>query len=355
MEERITWDEIDASPLLQLSCQERARLRETGDERFRAFWSDCFDAYQLSKTNGAGIDNKTNQTLDELEIDIGAFSDAFLNAFVTYQPNPEKPGQTFSIYLSSAVKHAQAKSHAADTSAVSRFNRETTRKVKAALKYMEKNGLSKGRVYNDPELLKIVADAANSNLGVKTLRIALQESQALLSLDDTEDTQTDLPDAGQEDVALQVEHKHMLSLLHRGIALMNLRDKEAFGKRFGLLLSSSLLGVLRCEDKAPPAENASDRLAACDEFRPMEKDNCLWDILLMRSYVDFTICPPHKEHTMDELPCAAMNPLRSPERLPHQDKTVAEFLGVSKAAISQRKRTMTAKLRALLDNAERSE
>ena len=131
MEERITWSEIDASPLLQLSCQERARLRETGDERFRAFWSDCFDAYQLSKTNGAGIDNKTNQTLDELEIDIGAFSDAFLNAFVTYQPNPEKPGQTFSIYLSSAVKHAQAKSHAADTSAVSRFNWETTRKVKA--------------------------------------------------------------------------------------------------------------------------------------------------------------------------------------------------------------------------------
>ena len=115
MEERITWSEIDASPLLQLSCQERARLRETGDERFRAFWSDCFDAYQLSKTNGAGIDNKTNQTLDELEIDIGAFSDAFLNAFVTYQPNPEKPGQTFSIYLSSAVKHEQAKSQAGST------------------------------------------------------------------------------------------------------------------------------------------------------------------------------------------------------------------------------------------------
>ena len=93
---------------------------------------------------------------------------------------------------------------------------------------------------------------------------------------------------------------------------MNLKAKEDLGNRFGPLFSSSLLGVLRCEDKASTTENASDRLAACDEFRPMEKDNCLWDVLLMRSYVDFTICPPHKEHTMDELPCAAMNPLRSP-------------------------------------------
>lgn len=37
MAERITWEQIDASPLLALPCEERARLRETGDERFRAF------------------------------------------------------------------------------------------------------------------------------------------------------------------------------------------------------------------------------------------------------------------------------------------------------------------------------
>lgn len=337
MEERITWSEIDASPLLQLSCQERAQLREVGDEQFRAFWDACYRAYAAKEPDTDGI----------------AFSTTFIKVFTSYQSNSKKPGQTFSIYLRSAVNHAQAKSRAADTSTISRFSRETNRKIKAALEYMADNGLDIGQVCNDSELLSAAAAAAS--VSPKTLHIALQERQALMHLDDTEGAQADLLDAEQEDVALQVEHKQTLSLLHRGISLMNLKAKEDLGNRFGPLFSSSLLGVLRCEDKTSTTENASDRLAACDEFRPMEKDNCLWDILLMRSYVDFTICPPHKEHTMDELPCAAMNPLRSPERLPHQDKTVAEFLGVSKAAISQRKRTMTARLRALLDNAERSE
>lgn len=350
MTERITWEQIDASPLLALPCEERARLREAGDERFRAFWSDCFNAYQLFKTNGAGIDNKTNATLDELEIDIGAFSDAFLNAFVAYQ---SKPGQTFSDYLNSAADHAQARSKAADVNSASCFRRETTRKVKAALKYMEENGLSKGRVYNDPVLLKIVATTAN--LGAKTLRIALQESQALMHLDDTEGAQADLPDAEQEDVALQVEHKQTLSLLHRGIALMNLRDKEDFGKRFGLLLSSKVLGVLRYEDKVPPTENAADRMAACDEFRPMEKDNCLWGVLLSREYVAFTIAPPYETGAYEELFHAALNPLLSPVRLPHQDKTVAEYCGFTKSAISQRRNTLNKKLRDILESSIRSE
>ena len=339
MAERITWEQIDASPLLALPCEERAHLRETGDERFRAFWDTCYRAYVAKEPDTDGI----------------AFSTTFIKVFTSYQPNPEKPGQTFSIYLRSAVNHAQAKSRAADTNAVSRFSRETNRKIKAALEYMADNGLDIGQVCNDSELLSAAAAAAS--VSPKTLHIALQERQALIRLDATEegDGQIDLPDPTQEDFALQLERQHTFSLLHRGISLMNLKAKEDFGDRFGTLFSSSLLGVLRCDDKVSPAENAPDRLAACDEFRPMEKDNCLWDVLLMRSYVDFTICPPHKEHTMDELPCAAMNPLCSPERLPHQDKTVAEFLGVSKAAISQRKRTMTAKLRALLDNAERSE
>lgn len=339
MEERITWSEIDASPLLQLSCQERAQLREVGDERFRAFWDACYRAYIANRPDTDNV----------------VFCTIFTRVFTSYQPNPAKPGQTFSVYLRSAVKHEQARFHATDTDTPRRFGRETYRKVKTALEYMAKADLSMGRVCSDPELLETVAAVAE--IGSRTLRTALQESQALIRLDATEegDGQIDLPDPTQEDFALQLERQHTFSLLHRGISLMTLKAKEDFGDRFGTLFSSSLLGVLRCDDKVSPAENAPDRLAACDEFRPMEKDNCLWDILLMRSYVDFTICPPHKEHTMDELPCAAMNPLCSPERLPHQDKTVAEFLGVSKAAVSQRKRTMTARLRALLDKAERSE
>ena len=39
-----TWADIDASPLLQLPPEERERLKETKDERFRTFWADCFTA-----------------------------------------------------------------------------------------------------------------------------------------------------------------------------------------------------------------------------------------------------------------------------------------------------------------------
>ena len=53
MAERITWEQIDASPLLALPCEERARLRETGDERFRAFWDTCYRAY-VAKEPGYG-------------------------------------------------------------------------------------------------------------------------------------------------------------------------------------------------------------------------------------------------------------------------------------------------------------
>lgn len=55
MAERITWEQIDASPLLALPCEERARLRETGDERFRAFWDTCYRAYVAKEPDTDGI------------------------------------------------------------------------------------------------------------------------------------------------------------------------------------------------------------------------------------------------------------------------------------------------------------
>ena len=44
------------------------------------------------------------------------------------------------------------------------------------------------------------------------------------------------------------------------------------------------------------------------------------------------------------LECAAVHALLEPGRNPAQDKTVAEFLGVSKAAVSQRRKTWQQKL-----------
>ena len=43
-----TWAEIDASPLLHLPPEERAQLQQSHDERFRAFWADCFQAMLAS-------------------------------------------------------------------------------------------------------------------------------------------------------------------------------------------------------------------------------------------------------------------------------------------------------------------
>ena len=46
----------------------------------------------------------------------------------------------------------------------------------------------------------------------------------------------------------------------------------------------------------------------------------------------------------EALECAALHALLDPERNPAQDKTVAEFLGVSRAAVSQRRKTWQQKL-----------
>ena len=46
----------------------------------------------------------------------------------------------------------------------------------------------------------------------------------------------------------------------------------------------------------------------------------------------------------EELEHAALNELQRPDRNPAMDKTVAEFEGVSKSAISQRRKRMRAKL-----------
>ena len=37
-----TWADIDASPLLQLPPEQRKKLHDANDERFRTFWAECF-------------------------------------------------------------------------------------------------------------------------------------------------------------------------------------------------------------------------------------------------------------------------------------------------------------------------
>ena len=327
MNEVKTWADIDASPLLQLPPEERERLKETKDERFRTFWADCFTAALKPGEKGEKLNGDD-------------FCEAFVKAFVQWEP---KPGQTFSMYLRTAVRHAKAHDQQQEEMAVTGFGRETNRKIKKALEYMEKNGITESELCRDPEKEQVIADIVG--VGVKTLREALRNKQSVLSLDDTGGEDSALGDrvASQEkSVEEQAEQSsEMLAWLHRGIGLMNLQQKEKYGKSSGPLWSSVLMGFLRNNDALDPAEDAPARLANCDDLRPLEQDNCLWDILLLHRYVEFTVQPPYAPKALE---CAAVHALLEPGRNPAQDKTVAEFLGVSKAAVSQRRKTWQQKL-----------
>ena len=46
------------------------------------------------------------------------------------------------MYLRTAVRHAQAHDQQQEEMAVTGFGRETNRKIKKALEYMEKNGIT---------------------------------------------------------------------------------------------------------------------------------------------------------------------------------------------------------------------
>lgn len=322
-----TWADIDASPLLQLPPEQRKKLQEAQDEQFRAFWADCFLAVLAPCRNEERLNSED-------------FCDVFVKVFDNWEP---KPGQTFSMYLRTAVRHARAHDQQQEEMAVTGFGRETNRKIKKALEYMEKNGITESMLARDPEKEQVIADIVG--VGVKTLRDALRSKQSVLSLDDTGGEDSALGDrvvSKEKSVEEQAEQTgEMLAWLHRGIGLMNLQQKEKYGKTSGPLWSSVLMGYLRNNDAQAPAEDAPSRLANCDDLRPLEQDNCLWDILLLHRYVEFTVQPPYEPKALE---CAAANPLLGAGRNPAQDKTVAEFLGVSKAAVSQRRKTWQQKL-----------
>ena len=326
-----TWAELDASPLAQLSAEQRRLLHKTNDPRFRAFWADCFAAYSASLKS---------------ELDGAAFSEAFLRVFDTYEPTHI---QQFSTYLRSAVKHAQSRSHEGEQETPRAFGRETARKVKKAQEYMQRCGLSAEKVCADPELEQLVADIAG--VGAKTLHAALCGKQQMLSLDAEDGALMEWIATPSGNVAAELEQEEPFSVLHRCVSLMDLKQKEAYGKKDGPLWSSELLGYLRCEEKQPLEENWPERLARCDDLRPLEADNCLWGTLLLREYVAYTICPPYAQHTPRELEHAAQNRLKDLECLPHQDRTVAQYLHISKSAVSQRKKTWKKNLKAMLSAA----
>lgn len=100
---------------------------------------------------------------------------------------------------------------------------------------MEKNGITESVLCRDPEKEQVIADIVG--VGVKTLREALRSKQSVLSLDDTDGEDSALGDrvvSQEKSVEEKVEQSsEMLAWLHRGIGLMNLQQKEKYGKTAG--------------------------------------------------------------------------------------------------------------------------
>ena len=342
MDEKHAWKQIDASPLLRLSCEERTRLCEEGDPHYHEFCDQCF----LLCSQAHAASNPATE-LDGLDFYI-----PFMSAFKAFPP--ESNG-SFGAYLMTAVKNRQKRTIAEEN--LSSHGRETSRKIRKALNDAELFGHGTKEIYHNKELAHDVAHSAG--VSVQTLREHLRGIR-IISLDvdggsENDDREMNCalqvkdPTIDVEQFVEDQESGHPLQELYEIALKLQLRGKENFGRKYGALLSGKILGFIRNNDRSQPEADRDDRLDHCESLRIIERDNCLWDVLLLRAYVDFSIKPPHREHTNEELPCAALNDLCDPTLPPHQDKTVAAYLNVTKSAVSQRWKTLhglMAKLRA---------
>lgn len=314
------WQKIDDSALWLLPCSQRAELQKNGDERFRTLWADCFTAMQQSYGR---------------DINGASFSKAFLACFAQFEAGH---GRRFNQYLRTAAAHAASRE--AEDRQPWELRRETARKIKKAMAYIQARGLAPGQVWADDTLARSIA--ACVGVSVKTLRHALALPHAMLSLDEQdpntgETLGSQLPAPESESGQTQ----EVFVRLKGALRLMSLRQKEKYAQKAGPFWSSTLLGYIRCNEQNG---QIAECLARCLDLRPLEQEGLLWNCLLLKEYVKFTIQPPFEPQP---LPKAALNPLLYAERLPHQDKTIADFLQISRSAVSQRKKVW-AKSAALL-------
>ena len=189
----------------------------------------------------------------------------------------------------------------------------------------------------DQELLKIVAHAAG--IGTKLLYDSLCNKNILISLDgeeDGEDTRKiQIGDPGQ-DIEEIFDNDQAFPLLHEAVMVMNLEEKEKYRTRAMYYWSPQILGYIRADEQP----NIQERKARCADIRPMEKDGILWDVLLSRGYVGYTIREPLYQgmgpDNSSEIRAAALNPLVDPiNRRPENDLTVANYLGKDNTTISK--------------------
>lgn len=262
---------------------------------------------------------------------------AFFQAAAAYVRNPEKENDSFCRYFITVLQRARAGEAVSEKQELLHISRESARKVRIALDYMSKYDLTENMVMQDQELLKIVAHAAG--IGTKLLYDSLCNKNILISLDGEEDgddtRKIQIGDPGQ-DIEGIFDNVQAFPLLHEAVMIMNLEEKEKYRTRAMYYWSPQILGYIRADEQP----NIQERKARCADIRPMEKDGILWDVLLSRGYVGYTIREPLYQgmgpDNSSEIRAAALNPLVDPiNRRPENDLTVANYLGKDNTTISK--------------------
>lgn len=281
---------------------------------------------------------------------------AFFQAAGSYQRQPERKKDSFCAYLTTILRHIYREEAEKEKQQLVRLSKESARRVRNALEYMADMGYTIGMVLHDETLEETVAKSAD--IGRKLLHEALSNKDVLVSLDgssDADDNESDIQLADEsQNVETQIEEKDspVFPLLHKVVLLMNLEEKEKYRRQSILYWSPRILGYLRNKEE-PETE---ERLVRCDDLRPLEKDGILWDQLLLRDYVKFTVQEPlysgKGPEDVRELEGAALNALVDLERRPEQDQTVALYTGKDKGTIAYHKNKIEAAFLQMMRNGE---
>ena len=300
------------------------------EETYKRVWAECFE---LFPTEDATI-----------------LSMAFFQAAAAYQPDPTREKDSFCAYMQMAMRHLKAEDarKEAQSLGIMDVSKETARKVRQALDYMDRMGYTSAMVTGDPHLEKTVAQAAR--IGQRSLHEALLNKDTLVSINTERDDGTgiEIVDTGlSPEDGLELK-EDIFPILHKAVLLMSLEEKEKTRANMVLIWSPRILGYLR-KNEAP---DMPERLGRSDDLRPLERDGILWDQLILRDYVHFCVQEPlysgEGPENPKELESAAVNPLLLPTRRPEQDKTVAEYLGKDKGTISYHNKNLNKKFRELL-------
>ena len=317
--------QIDASPLWQLGREERTKMSLDGDPRFDEMCEQCVHALSDGTFSG--------------DLDYAEFFFVYRKAFVAFAPRQES--NSFCGYLWTSLSHKMRQTWIKDGGSgvvqpggISITQAKILRKLREYLSDMK---ISESTLYLDDVLLSDIA--RRFGLGRETLREALRAPLQVLELDaeyseDGGSYQDQLADTQSLSPEQEAEKKIVQpALLQAKLCAFSLAEKEKLAKRDGPFWSNVILQDIRCGE-APDC--TADRLARCDEWKPLEEVGCLWDCLLLHPFVEFAVAQPPRP---DTLPAAALNPLRDAERKPGTNKIMASYWGVTPAAVSQKRKT----------------